>query len=204
MSKFRRSGSDESSSSSSDEGSKVESRRSQVESGEETLDYGPSTFDHEHEVSPLAMMKESSPEAWLGQFLVVLELSTPRGTLEGARRDPELLRNLFEVRERLGASSPLTLLDSHEGAQLRAADWGRWWRAQDELYKYCCAVMALSLLGSKEYISELALMHEQEGNARIKKDAHYVLCHMLEREWPGYEVTKGDLARLQASESKEV
>ena len=153
------------------------------------------TFDAE--VSPLAMMDERSPEAWLGQFLVVLELTTPRGTLEGARRDPELLRKLFEVRERLGASSPLSLLDTQEGAQLRASDWGRWWRAQDDLYKYCCAVMALSLLGSREHVSELGMMYEQEGNARIKKDAHYVLCHMLGREWPGYEVTEGDMARLE-------
>jgi hypothetical protein len=193
MSKFRRSGSDESSSSFSDDESKVQSPRSEVGEEEELEGWTSDT-----EISPLAMMKESSPEAWLGQFLVVLELRTRRSTLEGAMRDADLIAKLQEIRETLALNAPLELLDPEQADRLRAEDWGRWFKGQDVLYKYCCATMALSLLGDRRYASELELMHRQEANARIKKDAHYVLCHLLGKTWPGGEVTEGDVARLRA------
>src|SRR6476661_1489663 len=76
MSKFRQSDSDESSSSSSVEESEVQ------DAGYNDEPAGISTADVA--ISPLAMMNENSPEAWLGQFLLKLEAptSTARGTLD--------------------------------------------------------------------------------------------------------------------------
>src|SRR5438046_4675093 len=99
MSKFRRSGSGESSSSyseSRDQGSGVRDQESEAATYEPQAEG--EAWESDTPVSPLALMNENSPEAWLGQFLVALELSTSRGTLEGAKRDPNLLARLSEVR----------------------------------------------------------------------------------------------------------
>jgi hypothetical protein len=44
-------------------------------------------------------------------------------------------------------------------------------------------------------------MYRQEANSRIRKDAHYVLCYMLGKNWPSYVVTEGDLQRLAGGET---
>src|SRR5689334_19809211 len=92
MSKFRRSGSAESSSYSSgvgDRGSVIGDEPELEEQSEYDEDNSPALASladprppdpDETPVSPLAMMNENSPEAWLGQFLLALGMSTPRGT----------------------------------------------------------------------------------------------------------------------------
>ncbi|MFL5735503.1 MAG: hypothetical protein ACJ78Q_20270 [Chloroflexia bacterium] len=148
-------------------------------------------------VSPLAMMNENSPEAWLGQFPLALGMATPRGTVEGARRDATLIAGLTELRASLVAADPLVILDADRAAGLRARDWGAWWRAQDNLGRYANATLALSLLGSRDFVADLAAMYRQTYNARLQKDAHYVLTYMLGKQWPSYHVTDADLARLE-------
>lgn len=143
-------------------------------------------------------MNENSPEAWLGQFLVALELQTSRGTLEGAKRDPDLLARLSEVRASAGEAQPLVLLDPDHASRLRASDWAAWWRAQEALSRYAYATLALALLGEAGLAPDLAAMYRQAANSRIRRDTHYVLCFVLRREWPQYEVTEGDLGRLGA------
>src|SRR5947207_1467664 len=143
MSKFLRSGSGESSNSSSDEVPGPKSKVQSQESEGETLDFGPGTSDIP--VSPLALMNEISPEAWLGQFLLELELETRRGTLEGAKLDANLLSKLSEVRAAASEGSPLKLLDAEYASRLRAENWAAWWKAQDNFSRYCYATLALSL-----------------------------------------------------------
>lgn len=195
MSKFLRSASGESSNSSSDEVQSSMSNAQSQESEGETLDVGHGTLDTA--VSPLALMNANSPEAWLGQFLLQLELETRRGTLKGAKLDADLLHKLSEMRAATGANSPLQMLDAEYASRLRAENWAAWWKAQDNMSHFCYATLALSLLGSREYVADLAAMYRQDANSRIRKDAHYVLCYILGKPWPGYEVTEGDLARLQ-------
>ncbi len=149
-------------------------------------------------ISPLALMNENSPEAWLGQFLIELGLETRRGTLQGAKMDADLLRGLSEARAASGAGTPLAMLDTEKAAKLRAENWATWWKSQDSLAKYCYSTLALSMLGNREYASEVVEMYRQSANSRIKRDAHYVLCHMLGKDWPRYEVTEADLARLSS------
>src|SRR4051812_1311709 len=85
MSKFLRSGSGGSSNSSSDD---VEGPRSKVQSQASENDASePAYLASDVEISPLALMNENSPEAWLGQFLLQVELETRRGTIHGARLD---------------------------------------------------------------------------------------------------------------------
>lgn len=187
MSKFRPTDSGESSSYSS------------AEDAEENVPY-----TDDNPISPLAMMDESSPEAWLGQFLLILEMpdATNRGTLYGAQMDPDLHARLEKVRASAAESSPLSLLDEERASRLRQEDWGRWWRAQGMLQKYAYSTLALSLLGKTEYAFDLGAMYFQSTNARIHKDAHYVICQMLGKSWPSYNVAKADLARLGTPESQ--
>src|SRR5438034_1879992 len=124
MSKFRRSGSGGSSSYSSgsrDQGSGVRDQDSKLVADD--LQAESEAWESDVPVSPLAMMNENSPEAWLGQFLVALELSTSRGTIEGAKRDPNLLSRLSEVRASAGEAQPMALLDADHASRLRADDW---------------------------------------------------------------------------------
>jgi hypothetical protein len=163
------------------------------------MDYGPEQSDPDADdtpVSPLALMNENSPEAWLGQFLLVLDMSTPRGTVEGARRDAALVARLTELRGSMGANNPLVLLDPEHAARLRATDWAAWWRAQDSLSRYANATLALCLLGNSEYVPDLAAMYRQAANSRLHKDAHFVLTYLLGKPWPSYHVTDADIERL--------
>src|SRR6478672_8381831 len=136
MSKFRRSGSAESSSSSSGEAQPPDAIEEEAHPGLAPAD------EDDTPVSPLAMMNENSPEARLGQFLLGLDMSTPRGTVEGAKRDSSLIASLTELRASMSASDPLVLLDPAGAADLRASDWGAWWRAQDTLGRYANATLA--------------------------------------------------------------
>src|SRR5262249_23500638 len=129
MSKFLRSGSGGSSSSSSDDrdqGSGIGDQELE-ETDPRSLTPDPSF------VSPLALMNEASPEAWLGQFLLQLELETKRGTLHGAKMDADLLSKLNEVRAASGEGSPLQMLDAEYASRLRAENWAAWWKAQDNM-----------------------------------------------------------------------
>jgi hypothetical protein len=159
----------------------------------------PDTRDDDTYISPLAMMSDASPEAWLGQFLIELGLETRRGTLMGARADAELMRRLGEIHEAAGAGSPLRMLEPEYVERLRAENWAAWWQAQDNSARYYYATLALSLLGESGHAADIAVMYRQEANSRVRKDAHYVLCYILGKDWPRYEVTSADFERLSAS-----
>ncbi len=178
---FRPSGSGESSSSSSAE-----------DANEEVVE------DDELQISPLAMMDERSPEAWLGNFLAILGVagSARYSTLEGTKRDETLLTQLRQMAESSGRESPLQLLEGDQGAALKASDWSAWWKKEGELGRYAYSILALSLLGDTTHRAELPTLYRQTSNARIQKDAHYVLCYLLGKEWPAYQVTDADFKRL--------
>lgn len=148
-------------------------------------------------------MNENSPEAWLGQFLLQLELSTSRHTLAGAAADAELQHRLAQIRSESGKSSPARLLDPPYAEELRSRDWPAWWRAQDDLASYCYATLALAMLGDNSLALDLGAMYRQQGNARIHKDAHYVLCFMLSKPWPSYSVRESDVARIAGGAMRE-
>lgn len=154
--------------------------------------------DGQPTISPLAMMSENSPESWLGQFLLQLDLSTARHTMAGAQEDAELVGKLEEIRQQSGRSQPLKLLDAAYSDELRARDWQTWWKAQDDLSNYSYATLALGLLGHRQYSGQLGVMYRQSANSRIHKDAHYVLCYLLSKPWPSYSVSENDLAKLEA------
>ncbi len=180
MSKFRRSDSAESSSYSSAEDDAIEEEAAPV--------------------SPLALKSESSPEAWLGQFLQILDLGgiSRYSTIKGARQESSLLSRLEEIWRSAGAASPLRVLDADFGEELKKSDWGAWWQAQEQLGRYCYSALALAMLGDSSHAAELAVMYKQHANMRLQKDAHFVLCYVLGKEWPAYNVTDADLARLEA------
>ena len=184
MSRFRKSGSDESSSYSSDD---------------EIDDLLGETDEEIPTVSPLALRDESSPEAWLGQFLLILELGgvTKHGTIAGARRDTELQARLASLREASGQQTPLTLFNPSAAEELKKRDWAAWWRGQNALTGYCYSTFALSMLGDISHIDDIAAMHTQDANSRIKRDAHYVLCYLLKKEWPQHGVTTADIENLR-------
>jgi hypothetical protein len=154
------------------------------------------------EVSPLALMNENSPEAWLGQFLLKLDAptSTARGTIEGAKRDAALLQYLSEVRASSAQAQPLRLLELGHGEQLKQQDWSAWWKAQGSLLSYAYSALALSLLGDRGSLPDLGLLYKQDANMQMHKDAHYVLCYILGKPWPAYHVTESDLGRLTADQ----
>lgn len=177
MQRFRQSGSDElSNSSSADE-----------EAEEEDI-----------AISPLAMMDERSPEAWLGNFLAILGVagSARYSTIKGSANDATLMSQLREIAQQSNSEQPLRLFDADYAAMLKKQDWSTWWRMEGELGRYSYAVLAMSLLGERSHGSDLAAMYSQSENSRIHKDAHYVLCHRLGKHWPGYQVTERDLGRL--------
>lgn len=144
-------------------------------------------------------MDESTPEAWLGQFLLILELGgvTKCGTIAGARLDTELQARLASLRAASAQASPMTLFDSSSAEELKSRDWAAWWRSQDALTGYCYSTLALSMLGDISYIDDIAAMYTQDDNSRIKRDAHYVLCFMLKKEWPHHGVTAVDIENLR-------
>ncbi len=181
MSRFRQSGSGESSSYSSAD--------DEAEEADEDLP-----------VSPLAMMDERSPEAWLGNFLAILGVagSARYSTIKGSASDATLMAQLSEIAESSSHQKPLSLFDADYAATLKKQDWSTWWQLEGELGRYSYAVLALALLGGKSHGADLAAMYRQTENARIQKDAHYVLCYILGKHWPGYNVTESDLARVVA------
>lgn len=152
------------------------------------------------QVSPLALMNEGSPEAWLGNFLAVLGVagSARYSTIEGSKRDATLIAQLRDMAESSGRENPLRLLDGDVAEGLKTGDWATWWRLEGELGHYAYSVLALSLLGDTTYRIDLPTLYRQTTNLRIQKDAHYVLCYLLGKHWPGYNVTESDLARLVA------
>lgn len=176
MSKFRRSGSEGSSNSS----------------------WGESDAPQEGEISSLALMNELSPEAWLGRFLLVLGVraTSDYPTLAAARRDDTLKAQLAEIWQAAGQQDPLKLLGEGYAEQLKQQDWSAWWRGEEELSRYCYSALALSLLGDQAHVSDLITLYRQSANSRIQKDAHYVLCFLLGKQWPSYSVTDTDLAKL--------
>lgn len=178
MSRFRQSGSDASSSYSSADAEEA--------------------ADEDMPVSPLAMMDERSPEAWLGNFLAILGVagSARYSTIKGSANDATLLAQLGEIAATSSQDEPLRLFDAEYAATLKKQDWSTWWRLEGELGRYSYAVLALSLLGDKAHGADLAAMYRQTENARIQKDAHYVLCYLLGKSWPGHDVTENDLARV--------
>lgn len=144
------------------------------------------------------MMNEGSPEAWLGNFLMILGVagSARYSTIQGSRNDEALLAQLNGIANEAGADNPLQLLDTSRADTLKQQNWSQWWKVQGELGRYCYAVLSLSLLGDKAHRADLATMYKQDANSRIQKDAHYVLCYLLGKQWPGYRVTESDLQRL--------
>jgi hypothetical protein len=178
---FQPSGSDESLNSSS------------VEESEEVV-------EDDLQISPLAMMNEGSPEAWLGNFLAILGVagSARYSTIEGSKRDATLIAQLRELADTSGREDPLRLLDGDYVQSLKSGDWSTWWRLEGELGRYAYSVLALSLLGDTTHRADLPTLYRQTANSRIQKDAHYVLCHLLGKSWPGYNVTESDLGRIVA------
>jgi hypothetical protein len=152
-------------------------------------------------VSALAMMSEKSPEAWLGQFLTIVGAPPALGysSMRAAKQDERLAAHLNSVVEAAGKDQPMRLLEPGYAEELKAKDWAAWWRASEELGRYCYAILALIMLGDESHNSELAAMYRQEANSRIRKDAHYAICYVLGKDWPGYEVTESDLMRLSSS-----
>jgi hypothetical protein len=146
------------------------------------------------------MMDERSPEAWLGNFLAILGVagSARYSTIEGSKRDETLLSQLRSMAESAGREDPLRLLEGDHGAALKASDWSAWWRLEGELGRYVYSVLALSLLGDTAHRADLSALYRQTANTRIQKDAHYVLCYLLGKSWPGYNVTENDLRRIGA------
>ncbi|MEO8286379.1 MAG: hypothetical protein ABI670_08055 [Chloroflexota bacterium] len=149
-------------------------------------------------VSPLAMMNEKSPEAWLGQFLTILGAppALQFSTITAAKRDERLLDHLRGVMAEAGKEQPLLLLEHGYADQMKAADWAAWWRASEALGRYAYAAMSLTMLGDESVGSELVQMYRQTANSRIQKDAQYVISYLLGKEWPSYSVTEADLERL--------
>jgi hypothetical protein len=145
-------------------------------------------------------MNEASPEAWLGQFLLILNVeSTSRySTIERAKGDESLKSRLAEIYRaaNTGAIVPAKLFEAGYVEKLRKDDWGAWWSAQETLSMHCYSALALSLLGDNSHIRDVAEMYGQTANPRIQKDAHFVLCHLLRKHWPSQRVTEGDIARL--------
>jgi hypothetical protein len=149
-------------------------------------------------VSPLAMMNEKSPEAWLGRFLTILGAppALQYSTIRAAKEDDRLTAHLQGIIESAEKDQPVRLLEPGYTEALKATDWAAWWRASEELGRYCYAILSLIMLGDTSHNSDLAIMYRQEANSRISKDAHYVICYILGKDWPGDKVTQSDLARL--------
>ena len=151
-------------------------------------------------VSTLAMMNEKSPEAWLGQFLTILGAppALQYSTIEAAKEDDKLSAHLRSVLEATGKDQPMRLLEPGFAENLKANDWAAWWRASEALGRYCYAVLSLTMLGDHSHNADLIAMYRQDTNTRIQKHASYVISYILGKDWPVYQVTESDLARLSA------
>jgi hypothetical protein len=151
-------------------------------------------------VSTLAMMSEKSPEAWLGQFLTILGAppALQYSSLKEAKEDDKLAAHLKSVIETTGKDQPMRLLEPGFAETLKAQDWAAWWRASEALGRYCYAVMSLTMLGDQSHNADLIIMYRQDANSRIQKHASYVISYVLGKDWPVYQVTESDLARLSA------
>ncbi|HYP42310.1 MAG TPA: hypothetical protein VEX13_18295 [Chloroflexia bacterium] len=177
---------------------------SSSDEGEEVVDSvetpGDLSTEDDAPISPLALMNEASPEAWLGQFLLILQVeATSRySTLERAKGDEGLKARLREIHRAASAGgvTPTRLFEAGYVEKLRKDDWAAWWSAQETLSKHCYSALALSLLGDQSHIYDVAAMYSQSANPRIQKDAHFVLCHLLGKLWPSQRVSSGDIERL--------
>jgi hypothetical protein len=149
-------------------------------------------------ISPLALMDESRPESWLGNFLTIIGAppALQYNTLKAARADDRLRSHLQDVRTKASQDNPSLLLDPVSAAALKDKDWGAWWRGQESLGRYAYSTLALAMLGDRTHAKDLAALYAQDYNARIKKDTHYVLSFLLGKPWPSYTPTDSDLARL--------
>lgn len=186
MSKYRRSGSEESSNSSSE--SETEDKP------------GALSISDDAPVSPLALMDEKSPEAWLGNFLTIIGAppAVQFNTIAAARHDDRLRAHLTQALEDASKDEPLRLLEPGYADQLKAKDWAAWWRRQESLARYCYSALSLLMLNDRSHTADLVVMYGQDANSRIQKDANYVLCYLLGKEWPVYRVTEADFVRLSA------
>ena len=149
----------------------------------------------------LPCKRRERPEAWLGQFLMELDLAgvSRRGTLMGASQDAELVSKLRAAREAANQGSPLKFLDDDYAARLRAEDWAAWWSGQDNLAKYCYATLALSLLGDQLVRGRPG--HYVPAEHQLAASQGCPLCFdllCLGKHWPSYVVTDADLERLKA------
>jgi hypothetical protein len=165
---------------------------------------GDLSLDDDAPVSLLAMMDESRPEAWLGNFLTIIGAPSALqyNTLNAARRDDRLRAHLQEVWTTASQDNPALLLDRAQAETLKAKDWGAWWRGQESLGRYAYSTFALAMLGDHTHAADLVALYRQEDNARIRKDAHYVICFLLGKQWPAYSPTANDLAGLSKLETQ--
>lgn len=150
-------------------------------------------------VSPLAMMDERRPEAWLGNFLAIVGAAPTinYSTLASAREDVQLRANLQGIWQTVMEHVPARMLDPAYADALKSKDWSAWWRGQEELGRYAYSVLALALLGDTTHNGEFIDLYRQQSNSRIQKDAHYTICYLLGKSWPAYRPTDADLARLK-------
>jgi hypothetical protein len=144
------------------------------------------------------MMDESRPESWLGNFLTIIGAppALQYNTLDAARRDDRLLAHLQEVWAAASHDDPARLLDPAGAAALKARDWGAWWRGQESIGRYAYSTLALAMLGDRTHAADLVSLYRQQDNTRIRKDAHYVICVLLVKQWPSYVPTASDLEKL--------
>jgi hypothetical protein len=159
---------------------------------------GDLSMDDGAPISPLALMDESRPESWLGNFLTIIGAppALQYNTLKAARADERLREHLQEVWIKASQDNPSLLLDPAGAAALKDQDWGAWWRGQEALGRYAYSTLALAMLGDRTHLQDLVALYSQDYNARIKKDTHYVLTFLLGKPWPSYTPTAGDLAKL--------
>ena len=156
--------------------------------------------EDEGEVSALALMNEKSPEAWLGNFLTIINAppNFSYTSIDLARRDQHLRDYLSGVADEAAREDPERLLERGFAEELRVSDWGAWWRAEDALTRYAYSTLSLAMLGESGRMATAASLYKQEANPRIQKDAHVVLCYLLGKEWPGYSPTESDLIRTSS------
>lgn len=158
------------------------------------------SMDDDAPISPLALMDESRPESWLGNFLTIIGAppALQYNTLKAARADDRLRAHLQEVWTKASQDNHMLLLDPASAAALKDKDWGAWWRGQESLGRYAYSTLALAMLDDRAHMADLVALYRQQGHARIGKDAHYVLTFLLGKPWPSYSPTERDLSDLQA------
>jgi hypothetical protein len=161
---------------------------------------GDLSMDESAPISPLALMDESRPESWLGNFLTIIGAppALQYNTLKAAQQDERLRSHLQDVWALAANDSPAVLLDPNSAAALKSKDWGAWWRGQESLGRYAYSTLALAMLGDRTHLGDLVALYKQEDNARIRKDAHYVLTFLLGKPWPAYTPTENDLESLSS------